>query len=199
MKNKLILRQLENFSNSAKGGFTLLEMVISIGIFSVIIIAAIGIILEVSNAQIKVNNIQVILDNARFSLELITKEMRTGNLYSLSSVCGSSGSEISFNTSIGETRVYFLQNSGGKGVIMRAAQSINSSDCDGISGKVQPFTSDDVNVENFKITAQGTGTGASDGQPWVVISLQVKSTSPKYQLDSSMNLQTTVVQRFRDF
>jgi len=177
-------------------GFTLLEMIISIGIFSVIVIAAIGITLGISNAQIKSTNIQNIQDNIRFSLELITKEMRTGNNYALTAVCGVPGSEISFDTSLGEKRVYFLDSVAKR--IMRSKGTIIAGDCDGSTGKVMPFTAEEVSVDRIAFSLGGSGVGPADGQPWVTITLKVKSKSPKFELESSMDLQTTVIQRLRD-
>jgi len=179
-----------------KSGFTLLEMIISIGIFSVIVIAAIGITLSVSNAQIKTANIQAIQDNIRFSLELITKEMRTGSKYTLTSICAGPGSEISFDTALDEKRVYFLDSANKR--IMRAKEMITTSDCDGSSKKAAPFTAEDVFVDRLIFLTTGNLRGPVDGQPRITILLKVRSKSPKFELESSMDLQTTVVQRFRD-
>lgn len=179
-----------------KKGFTLLEMIISIGIFSVLVIASIGITLGISNAQIKAQNIQFVLDNIRFSLELITKEMRTGTNYALTANCAPFGSEISFITSTGQERVYFLD--AGGGIIWRARVPITSADCENPS-RVSPFTSEEVMVERLNFTElYGQVPGGTDGQPRITIALTVTSRSPKLQLQSSMNLQTTIVQRLRD-
>ncbi len=176
-------------------GFTLLEMVVAIGLFSIIVTAAIGITISVANAQIKAGNIQDILDNIRFSLELITKELRTGNTYVASSIC-SPGAEISFINSNGQPRIYYLY--GPTKIIMRATETILVADCDGSTAKSSPFTSEEVIVENLSFQVRGATSGPDDGQPWILINLRVKSTSPKYELDSSMNLQTVVTQRLRD-
>lgn len=185
-----------NFSAKTDKGFTLLEMVISIGIFSVIVVSAIGIMLQVSNVQSKANNLQTVLDNIRFSLELITKEMRTGNSYVLSTACGIAGEEINFKTSIGEDHTYFLDESAG--MIMRATEPITGADCNGNTGKVLPFTSPDVLIQKLNFAARGNNIGPDDGQPWITIDMKVKSRSVKYELDTSMDLQTSIVQRFRD-
>lgn len=181
---------------SGKAGFTLLEMVISIGIFSVLVIAAIGITISVSNTQIKAGNIQGILDNIRFSLELLTKEMRTGNNYQLTTICAASGAEISFLNSASAKRIYFFDSS--LKALMRATQDLTVADCSGATGKIMQFTAEDVEVQRFKVSLQGQAEGANDGQPWTLISLTVRSKSPKYELESFMDLQTMVTQRLRD-
>lgn len=177
-------------------GFTLLEMIISIGIFSVLVVATIGITIGISNAQIKAQNVQTILDNIRFSLELVTKEMRTGSNWALTSICAPSGSEISFTTALGERRTYFRDDTSRS--IRRATETITSGECSG-SPKVKPLTSEDVEVERINFSEiRGQAVGPLDGQPRITITLRVKSRSPKYQLESSMDLETTIVQRLRD-
>ncbi len=188
-------RSNKRSDSSLRLGFTLLEMVISTGLFSVIVISAIGITLGVSSAQIKAGNIQVIQDNIRFSLGLITSEVRTGSGYQLTAKCAPAGSEISFTTSFGQPRTYFLDQNAKS--IMRATQNITGADCAN-SAKVAPLTSEEVAVDRFLLTLRGEAPGAGDGQPRATITLNVRSKSAKYVFESSMSIQTTVVQRLRD-
>ncbi|MBI2640458.1 MAG: prepilin-type N-terminal cleavage/methylation domain-containing protein [Candidatus Sungbacteria bacterium] len=176
-------------------GFTLLEMIISTGLFSVLVVSAIGIMLGVSNAQIKAANIQAIQDNIRFSLELITKEMRTGSNYQLTVKCSPPGSEISFTTSLGEPRTYFLDTD--NKIIMRSVQNITSADCANPE-KVAPLTSEEVLVDRLSFTLRGEAPGPADGQPRATLALKVRSRSAKYLLESSLDMQTTITQRLRD-
>lgn len=183
---------------NSSGGFTLLEMIVSFGIFTMLVVAAIGVTIGISNAQIKAANTQAIIDNIRFSLELISKEMRTGSGYTLSTTCVSApeiGSEISFLTSSGDVRLYYLDST--TNTIMRAKETISTANCSD-PAKVRAFTSEEVSVGRLNFTLEGATPGPGDGQPRITISMQVTSNSPKYQLQSTMNLQTTVVQRFRD-
>lgn len=172
----------------AKSGFTLLEMIISIGIFSVLVVAAIGVTIGVSNAHLKAANTQATQDNIRFSVELMTKEMRTGSQYGLTAVCtGRSGEEISFVTSGAERRVYYLSGT----TLMRLAGA-------GGCNTARPLMAEEVAVEHLRFTLGGTASGPSDGQPWVMIALTVRSRNEKKAFESRMDLQTTVVQRMRD-
>lgn len=175
-------------------GFTLLEMLISIGIFSVVVIATIGITLSVTQAQIKAANVQVIQDNIRFSLELMTKEMRTGTDFVITSICNTTvpGAEVSFTGNSGD-RAYFLDSS--TDTIMRLKQKITSAgDCLLASA----LTSEEIAVNDLGFWLTGHAIGPTDGQPKVTITMSLTSKSPKFQLESSMNLQTTVIQRLRD-
>ena len=59
-------------------GFTLIEMAVATGIFAILVVSAISIMISVTKAQTKIQRVQTAIDNVRFSLELITKEMRVG-------------------------------------------------------------------------------------------------------------------------
>lgn len=165
-----------------------MEMVISIGIFSVLVVASIGVTLGVGNAQIKASNIQATQDNIRFSLEMVTKEIRTGSGYRLSSVCNQNpGEEISFTTSGAESRMYYLEGD-------RLMRLKNTTVC----RSAQPLMADEVGVERLRFVVSGAAPGHQDGQPRVTVSVSVRSKSLKDPLESRMDLQTTVVQRLRD-
>lgn len=191
---------IENWNSQRhKSGFTLLEMVVSLGIFSALVVAAIGITLGVSNAHLRASQIQTTQDNIRFSLELITKEMRTGSGYTLTAVGNSCGgnsnpvgqpSEITFDTSLGDKRTYYLDIAGKR--IMRILNGSTNCAADAV-----PFTAEDVEVERFLMRLSGSLPGPSDGQPRVTVTLKVKAVDPRKQ-GSSMEIETTVVQRLRD-
>lgn len=169
-------------------GFTLLEMIISIGIFSVLVIASIGVMIGISNAQIKASTAQATQDNIRFGVELMTKELRTGSRYDISGFCGAGpGEAVRFTASSGTLRTYYRRET----TLMRLTDSAN---CD----SAQPVLSEEVAVLNLLFRAGGTQAGATDGQPWISVSLSIRSRGPKPAFDSQMDLQTTVVQRFRD-
>lgn len=169
-------------------GFTLLEMIISIGIFSVLVVTSIGVMLGISNAQIKAANIQATEDNIRFSMELMTKEMRTGTQYTLSSFCaGAAGTEVSFVTSAGERRVYYQDGD-------RLMRLVGTVDC----SRAKPLMADDVAVDRLRFQAGGTAEGSADGQPWIMVAVGISSKGGKQAFVSRMDLETMVVQRLRD-
>lgn len=165
------------------------------GIFSVLVVSSIGIMLQVSNAEIKAANVQAVQDTIRFSLELMTKEMRTASNYQLTTLCAPSGLEVSFDATSGK-RIYFLD--GAKRQIMRATQSISATDCTGSTAKVFPFTSEEIVVELLSFKLRGQLPGPLDGQPMAIIMLKISAKNPRFGAETNMNLQTTVVQRLRD-
>lgn len=173
----------------SKSGFTLLEMLISLGIFSVVVVSSIGLTINISNAQRKASNIQAIQDNIRFGLELMTKEMRTGSNFRITSLC-SPTAEIMFEDANFVEKVYFLSGN----TVMRLVKTSGAEGC----AEAVPFTADDVRVDALRFFLRGHAVSPNDGQPMITISISVRSKSEKIALESSMNLQTTIVQRLRD-
>lgn len=178
----------KNFSVYAKAkGFTLLEMLISTGIFAVIIITAVGAMLAMNQAQIKAVNVQNIQDNLRFLLESMTKELRTGSGYTVS-LCGPQGcSAITFTRQDGIAAGYCLDGTAVKRFLPPAICTAGS-----------PVTSSAVSVSKLYFNVIGNAPGPSDGQPRVTVVLEARSISPELTLETAFNLQTTVTARLRD-
>ncbi len=195
-----VLPRALNFQKR-KAGFTLLEMIVSIGLFVTLAVASISIMLDVSRVRRKSANLQAVTDNVRFGLELITKELRTGEEYLiLSGICEPAQPILSFisnNTGAPERRAYYLKAGGIMKISLTQGDKIRQitpADCP----DALPFTSDEVQINSLNFTVHGGAIGQGDGQPWVTISMEAQSRDPKIGADTHMNLQTTVTQRIRD-
>ena len=100
-----------NDGHTMNRGFTLIEMIIALGIFTAIILLSIATILSLNTAQKKAINLQNVHDNIRFALETMAKEIRRGNNFSRPCEWPSGCSELSFRQSLTEQPiVYRLQN-----------------------------------------------------------------------------------------
>lgn len=71
-------------------GFTLLEMIVALGIFAIAATLATGSLLSLTDAQKKAFSLQSTYDNVRFSLETMAKDIRTGDIY----YCGSDANDL---------------------------------------------------------------------------------------------------------
>lgn len=78
--------------NRSQAGFTLVELMVSLMIFVVVVLAAVGSLYTVNNASRKVQAMRSVLDNLTFALEAMSRTVRTSS----SVVCGGS-SNISGN------------------------------------------------------------------------------------------------------
>jgi prepilin-type N-terminal cleavage/methylation domain-containing protein len=177
-------------------GFTLIEIIVAVSLFALIMLATVEIMLMVIRTQETITRIQAIQDNARFSLELITKEMRTGIEYEAntpaSTICTTNGSEIHFLSTSGR-RVYYLD-PGGSGRIYRAVSAVTAADqcANGVNSRFNGFTGDQVFVERLAFILRGQNAASvspSDGQAMATITMRIRP---------NLDLQTTIVQRVRD-
>lgn len=81
-----------------QSGFTLIEMIVSLGLFSVVITMSMGALLVLLSNNLKLQGEQNIMTNLTFAVDSMTRELRTGTGYN----CQSSGSPTGvFGTSGG--------------------------------------------------------------------------------------------------
>jgi prepilin-type N-terminal cleavage/methylation domain-containing protein len=66
---------------SRQQGFTLIEMIVSLGIFAVVAVIAAGALLKVLDANRKSINLKNATNNLNFALESMSREMRVGGNY----------------------------------------------------------------------------------------------------------------------
>lgn len=169
-------------------GFTLLEMLISTGIFSVVIVIAVGAMLSINQAQVKASNIQNVQDNIRFTLEYMAKEIRTGSDFSVGG-CGTAGcSQLRFTRQEGASVLYCFEDA----VIKRQTPVVG--DC----SQGSAMTSSAVAVGKLFFYVVGQALGPADGQPRVTIVIEAQSVSPAVRLETHFEVQTTVTARQRD-
>lgn len=172
---------------SKKSGFTLLEMLVSVGIFSVVVITAISVLISIRDAQQKAGNIQNIQDNIRFLMEFMTKEMRQGSQYTGTGCVLDECTGFSFLSATGQTVGYCLEAS----VIRRTVGGIQCS-----AGSA--MTSSNAQITRLVFYLVGETAGPSDGQPRVTIAISGRSSIAKVKTESQFDLQTTITQRIRD-
>lgn len=66
---------------SSQSGFTLIEMIVSLGVFSGVITIAVGALLVLVAANNQLQGEQSVMTNLSFALDSMTREMRTGTDY----------------------------------------------------------------------------------------------------------------------
>ncbi|MEI6296366.1 MAG: type II secretion system protein [bacterium] len=71
-----------NKNKKINTGFTLIEMMVSISIFSIVMVVVIGALLLLSDANKKAQAVRAVVDNLNFAIEDITRNLRTGKDYS---------------------------------------------------------------------------------------------------------------------
>lgn len=189
-------------------GFTLVEMMVSVAIFSIVVMIALGAVLTILDANRKARTLTEVMNNLNFSVEMITRSFKTGVeprydsenkiLYVSAIVLNEAG----FNR---ETTRYRLSEvidpndtSNKIGTIEQCVSSDegvvldNRAQCP-VGGLWTPITSDLVDIDSFNV-AVDPPDGANFVQPrtQIVISGTAKVNE---KISSGFSLQTSVSQR----
>ncbi|PJE73761.1 MAG: hypothetical protein COV02_00920, partial [Candidatus Terrybacteria bacterium CG10_big_fil_rev_8_21_14_0_10_41_10] len=66
-------------------GFTLIELIVALGLFAVVMTISVGAFLNISDIQKKSESLRNVSDNMSFTIEMMTRDIREGYDYSCSS------------------------------------------------------------------------------------------------------------------
>jgi len=66
------------FRYQRQKGFTLIEMIVSLGIFSIVAVVALGALIKIISANKKAQTLQSAMTNLNYALESMSREMRMG-------------------------------------------------------------------------------------------------------------------------
>ncbi len=189
-------------------GFTLIELMVSVAIFSIVMVIGLGALLSMSAADRKAETIASVMNNLNFAIESMTRNIRTGVDYHCATVVGgdcASGSDLfKFTAANGLETVYKFDNSAlcqqtgaVKGCIVRSTDG---------GATFLPITAPEVVITNvntstggltFYLRGSALGSTGDNSQPNVVITItgyvQVNPTQK-----ANFALQTSATQRLYD-
>ena len=163
-------------TKSKQAGFTLVEMMVAVGIFVIVAFIVTTAFLTLADANRKAQNIRLVMDNLNFAIDSMALKMREGSGYAeLSSPNG-----VSFNDSENNSVSYTLQTrpDGNTGAIYCAG---------GSCGAEAPITAPQVDVKEFKVLV------SSDKSKKAV--LLISGTAGAGKTLTTFNIQTTVSER----
>ncbi len=144
-------------NSEARRGFTLVELIVAVGIFGMVMALAVGIFVKLLRTQRAVVALIAMNDNASLALEQVAREIRTGSGFSLTQ------GGLNFFNAKGEAVRYALdQNAIGRSVAQ---------------GPIRHITGNNVMVDRLDFTLTGSApNGLPDGlQPRIVIVLSVSA------------------------
>lgn len=167
------------FPKKEKAGFTLIEVMVSVTIFSIVMIVAVGSLYSVINANRKAKSLSLIVNNLNLAFESMIRDLRTGSEYDVVG-SGEIGDRIDFKDKNGDDTTYYL-----------SGNTIQKIEENGVTGAV---TSDEVTVEDMEFRLIGGGSG--DGQP--IVLLHIKGAAGDGKTSSEFNIQTLITSRTLD-
>ena len=172
-------------------GFTLIEMIVTMFVFSIIIAAATGLFISAIRGQSRTLATQRILDQTSYALEYMGRALRMADKeknpptclpsYGLNYATTTSGKGgLKFINDDGDCQEFFLDND------YRLKESK--------IGVINPLTSPDLRVENFNINLIGQSQD-NNLQPRVTIFLEIRRKAAEHP---KLKIQTTISQRRLD-
>jgi len=168
---------LQFHSAQVKKGFTLIEMIVAVGVFTVAITIILASFLNITDIQRKTAAIRTINDNLNFSLEIMMREIRSGEKYT----SGESGSSLTITNNHGDSVVYSLDPTTYQ--IMRQVEG----------GTPISLTAPEVKIT--KLFFLVNGFASDDGLLPMATVLINGETGENEKTKSVFNLQTTISQR----
>lgn len=174
--------------------FTLVEILVSLTLFSIVLVASFGALMAVISANNKAKTIKLVVNNLSMALENMSRELRVGYGYTCNSTepdgtpdtpggqdC-SGGDSVAFWTKDGAAGFY-RYDLGSK----KISRKINGKDTSVVS-----IIGDEVDIEDLDFYVTGTASG-DNIQPRIF--LKLKGVVSQLNVQTEFNIQTTISQR----
>ena len=180
-------------------GFTLIEMLISVAIFTIVMFIAVGTLLVVNDALRKTRLLRNTMENVSISMESMAKKIRTGENYDCTPDTSSTDSEDCSN--LGSLSIQLV---GADGItyVYRLNTGKNRIDVEkgGVGAVAKALTSPEIQITSLKFYVSGSASGPGDmEQARVTITMSGFANIPgKSQFDTNFRIQTTVSKRVFD-
>lgn len=161
-------------------GFTLVEMLVSIALFSIVLIVTLGSIMTIVDVNRKSQSLTIVMNDLNFALENITRAVKTG--------------DVDVNMSGNGVELHVIENFNDttRNVVFRFEDKKITKQIG--SGVPVAITSEQISIEKAKFTVFGTTSSGDSRQPRVLISIEgTAMVGPT--ISSKFNIQTTVSQR----
>ena len=170
-----------------KNGFTLVEMIVTMGIFSLLIGSLAAVFTQILQSQRNISSTQELLGQTSYALEYMSRAIRMARKDLDGSCTGIVNLNYSTTTSLG-TGIKFLNS----GSVCQEFYLETGQLKENEGGVVSPLTSSHLNVLSFDIVDSGW-TQTDDNQPKVTLFLNIEGNN-----QSKIKVQTAVTQRNLD-
>jgi prepilin-type N-terminal cleavage/methylation domain-containing protein len=182
-------------SGSDEAGFTLVEMIVAVGLFSVVMVVSITTLLSLIDANRKAQALQSVMNNLNIALDGMVRSIREGSNYR----CGGANPGDPDCAETPGTILYFKPNCPGScpdwiydfhdGRLWRSV--------DGTVGGEMPLTAPEVTIDSVSMYVIGATRGDSV-QPKVVIIVRGSAGYMRAKIRTNFHIQSTAVQRVLD-
>lgn len=158
-----------------RGGFTIAELIVAMGVFLILLSIATGSFIQILRTQRATVSLLAANANASLAMEQISREIRTGGVFSLSN------GELHFTNSKNEPVIYKVNS---------ATEKIERSN-DGIT--FNEMTADNVKVKSLTFVLFA-GAPGNQYPTRITVNMRVGASGVSFS-DAVVNLQTTISAR----
>jgi len=185
-------------NHSKEKGFTLIELMVSISIFTMIAIVALGAMITIIDANRKARSLSTIMNNLNFSVESMTRSVKTGDkLEGISNdkfkvfAIDFDAEDVSGDGTFPRVWIIYKLEDEAIQKCVGNKDTWSESNC-------YPITSEQIIIQRADFRVYGAPSSSDGVQPRLSISLSGKTGDEVRGTDSSFNIQTTVSQRKLD-
>ncbi len=196
---------MRSAKNTQERGFTLVEMIVAVGLFSVVMLVCVGALLSLVNANRKAQALQSVMNNLNIALDGIVRDARMGTEYNGSSGCSGNNDSSPNDCTGGGTSFSFLPYCSTPPCDPNPWVYSFGKDSNGI-GRIYksedgqtpvPITAPEVSIEDMEFYVVGTTPGDTT-QPKVVIVIKGTAGASAGSGQTTFHIQATAVQRALD-
>ena len=160
-------------NKNKEGGLTIIELIVAVGIFSMVIGMTVGIFVLAITTQRRIIALKSVDDNIRFTVESMAREIKTGKNFS------SGASLLSFTNANGESVIYRLN-----------ANAVEKSSDGGANYSAVTGSEIIINYLNFYLMGHLAGDGL---EPRITIT--IGATGQVGNQSANLKVQTTISER----
>ncbi|MBI2049271.1 MAG: hypothetical protein HYT29_02460 [Parcubacteria group bacterium] len=193
----------QNLHQRKTSGFTLVEMIVALGFFTVIMLVVISVLASVSGANEKARTMRIVIDNLNFAVENMARTLRVGSQYHCESTGNLTVAQVCSDLDAGSEFVAFknIQSLGVTSAFRKGAD-VNGGFIERSNNCVPAGCSDwnritapeiDVDLLRFYVKKP-----LEDDIGQAQILIIAKGTAGKGTVQTEFDIQTTVTQRLAD-
>lgn len=183
-----------NFSKNKKTGFTLIEMMVAVFVFSIVMVLATGAIFSIISANKTSQALKSVMDNLSSALDSMSREIRYGTVYHCGSVSSGNYDRKSCPEGTSDDTTFSFLDRNNIQVIYELSDHESILKCDAYNN-CSDLTSSEVHVTNLHFYVQGAGLDESY-QPQLLITISGYALAGTTQ--SPFDIETMVDQRKLD-
>lgn len=180
------------------GGFSLVEMIVAVGLFAVVMLISMSALLALLDANRKARALESVINNLNIALDGMVRAVRMGSVYR----CGAGDVTVPQNCEVtGDSSITFLKYGGDRLDTEHyweyAFVNNRLYKTEGSSGTSIPVTAPEIHIESMQFYVAGATPGDTL-QPKVVVVIKGTAGASSNKTKTSFSIQATAVQRVLD-